>query len=199
MDHKKNSNALKLTLVCLNCDLLVDASGGDLMTKHLTDRPNHICKVIQDRDFKAKDWVQLFLRQPTKVLYVLTTAAAAQRPKETDLKLVQSVASGSVPLAAVVQPESESEPMLPAGDQEEGSTESGVIESLSEEHLEPASLPMVSSSCTSDGVLDLCEESVENSESPEVREQLPEQETEEQPTKSEWENSESEKTAQFWM
>ncbi|XP_074474431.1 zinc finger protein 280C isoform X1 [Sebastes fasciatus] len=186
MDHKKNSNALKLTLVCLNCDLLVDASGGDLMTKHLTDRPNHICKVIQDRaDFKAKDRVQLFLRQPAKVLYVLTTATAAQRPKETDLKLVQSVASGSVPLAAVVQPEPESEPMLPAGDQEEGSTESGVIESPSEEHLEPASLPMVSSSCTSDGVLDLCEESVENSESPEVREQLPEQETEEQPTKSE--------------
>lgn len=40
---------LRVTLVCLNCDLLVDASGGDLMTKHLTDKPNHICKVIQDR------------------------------------------------------------------------------------------------------------------------------------------------------
>uniref|UniRef100_A0A8C3AY29 Zinc finger protein 280D n=1 Tax=Cyclopterus lumpus TaxID=8103 RepID=A0A8C3AY29_CYCLU len=49
MDHKKNSSALKFTLVCLNCDLLVDASGGDLMTKHLTDRPNHKCKVIQEK------------------------------------------------------------------------------------------------------------------------------------------------------
>uniref|UniRef100_A0A665U659 C2H2-type domain-containing protein n=1 Tax=Echeneis naucrates TaxID=173247 RepID=A0A665U659_ECHNA len=49
MDHKKNSSGIKLTLVCLNCDLLVDASGGDLMTKHLTDRPNHICKVIQEK------------------------------------------------------------------------------------------------------------------------------------------------------
>lgn len=180
MDHKKNSTALKLTLVCLNCDLLVDASGGDLMTKHLTDRPNHICKVIQDRDFKAKDRVQLFLRPPPKVLYVLT-AAAAQRPKEMDLKL--SVTPGSVPLATVVQPESE--PMVPAGDREKGSSESGVIEGSSEGHFEPASLPAVSSSCTSDGVLDLCEESVSNSESLDVREQLPEHETGEQPTKSE--------------
>uniref|UniRef100_A0A8D2ZE24 Zinc finger protein 280D n=1 Tax=Scophthalmus maximus TaxID=52904 RepID=A0A8D2ZE24_SCOMX len=48
-DHKKTASTLKLTLVCLNCDLLVDASGGDLMTKHLTDRPNHICKVIQEK------------------------------------------------------------------------------------------------------------------------------------------------------
>lgn len=39
----------RLTLVCLNCDLLVDASGGDMMTKHLTDRPTHICKVIQEK------------------------------------------------------------------------------------------------------------------------------------------------------
>ncbi|XP_008335179.1 zinc finger protein 280D isoform X2 [Cynoglossus semilaevis] len=47
--HKKKSTALKFTLVCLNCDLLVDASGGDLMTKHLTDRPSHVCKVIQEK------------------------------------------------------------------------------------------------------------------------------------------------------
>uniref|UniRef100_A0A3P8WT94 Zinc finger protein 280D n=1 Tax=Cynoglossus semilaevis TaxID=244447 RepID=A0A3P8WT94_CYNSE len=39
----------QFTLVCLNCDLLVDASGGDLMTKHLTDRPSHVCKVIQEK------------------------------------------------------------------------------------------------------------------------------------------------------
>lgn len=27
----------------------MDASSGDLMAKHLTDKPNHICKVIQDK------------------------------------------------------------------------------------------------------------------------------------------------------
>ncbi|KAM7424091.1 hypothetical protein PAMA_000443 [Pampus argenteus] len=55
MDNKKNPSALKLTLVCLNCDLLVDASGGDLMTRHLTDRPNHTCKVIQEKDISSWD------------------------------------------------------------------------------------------------------------------------------------------------
>ncbi|CAF99578.1 unnamed protein product, partial [Tetraodon nigroviridis] len=49
MDYSRNPSSLKVTLVCLNCDLLVDASGGDLMTKHLTDKPNHICRVIQDK------------------------------------------------------------------------------------------------------------------------------------------------------
>uniref|UniRef100_A0AAX7SP54 C2H2-type domain-containing protein n=1 Tax=Astatotilapia calliptera TaxID=8154 RepID=A0AAX7SP54_ASTCA len=49
MDHKKNSLASKFTLVCLSCDLLVDASRGDLMTKHLNDRPNHVCKVIAEK------------------------------------------------------------------------------------------------------------------------------------------------------
>lgn len=45
----------RLTLVCLNCDLLVDATGGDLMSKHLTDRPNHVCKIIQEKgiDFSS--------------------------------------------------------------------------------------------------------------------------------------------------
>lgn len=51
MDHKKHLSAFKLTLVCLNCDFLVDASDGDLMTKHLNDRPNHSCKVIQEQGF----------------------------------------------------------------------------------------------------------------------------------------------------
>ncbi|KAM4744386.1 zinc finger protein 280D isoform 2-T4 [Anableps anableps] len=54
-DRKKTSPGLKLTLICLNCDLLVDASGGDLMSKHLTDQPHHICKVIQEKDIRAED------------------------------------------------------------------------------------------------------------------------------------------------
>lgn len=181
MDHKKNSSALKLTLVCLNCDLLVDASGGDLMTKHLTDRPNHICKVIQEKDIKAKDRVQL-LRQPAKVLYLLTPVPA-QRPKEMDLKLVQSVTSGSVTLATVDLPEPE--PMLPAGDQEKSSTETSVIEGSPEGHLKQSSPPASSSSCTSGGGLELCDKSAGNSESLDVKKPLPEHETGEQQTKSE--------------
>ncbi|XP_054467347.1 zinc finger protein 280C isoform X2 [Anoplopoma fimbria] len=182
MDHKKNASALKLTLVCLNCDLLVDASGGDLMTKHLTDRPNHICKVIQEKDIKAKDRVQLLLRQPAKVLHVLTPAPA-QTPKEKDIKLEEDVASGSVTVATVDQPESE--PMLPEADQEKGPTEITGVEGSSEGHPEQSLLPDVSPSCPADGVLDLCDESVGNSESLDVREQLPEHETVEQQTKSE--------------
>ncbi|KAK7913085.1 hypothetical protein WMY93_013296 [Mugilogobius chulae] len=50
------SSSLKLTLVCLKCDL-TDSSGGNRMTKHLTKRPNHGCKVIHDKDIKAKTQV----------------------------------------------------------------------------------------------------------------------------------------------
>ncbi len=110
------------------------------------------------------------MRQPAKVLYLLTSAPA-QRPKETDLKLVESVTSGSGNPATADQPEPE--PMSPAGDEEKGSSETSVIdgssEGLSKQSLPPAS----SSSCASDGVLDLCGESVGSSESLEVREQLP--------------------------
>ncbi|XP_077450362.1 zinc finger protein 280C [Stigmatopora argus] len=52
-DHRKHSSALKLTLVCVNCELLVDASGGDTMCKHLSDRPNHVCKVIEEKGLKG--------------------------------------------------------------------------------------------------------------------------------------------------
>ncbi|XP_010878588.2 zinc finger protein 280C isoform X2 [Esox lucius] len=38
-----------LTLVCLNCDFLADAHGSDLMSKHLIDRPLHVCKVILEK------------------------------------------------------------------------------------------------------------------------------------------------------
>uniref|UniRef100_A0A3Q3PY22 C2H2-type domain-containing protein n=1 Tax=Monopterus albus TaxID=43700 RepID=A0A3Q3PY22_MONAL len=179
-DHKRNSSSLKFTLVCLNCDLLVDASGGDLMTKHLTDRPNHTCKIIQDKDVKAKDRVQFILTQPAKVLY-LVTSAPAQRPKEMDLKLVESLTSRSVSTD-----EAGSEPMLLAADQEKSSAEAS-----SEGELKQSLLPALSSSCTSDGVVDLCDESVVTSEGSDVREQLPvsaifpENETGEQQTTSE--------------
>uniref|UniRef100_UPI0037E72201 zinc finger protein 280C n=1 Tax=Semicossyphus pulcher TaxID=241346 RepID=UPI0037E72201 len=182
MDHKKYS-ALKFTLVCLNCDLLVDASGGDLMTKHLADRPNHICKVIQEKDMKAKDRVHFILGQPAKVLFLLTSAAA-QKPKEMDSKLVENDATVSVTPATADKPDSQL--MLPASDQETGPTEKSVIEGSSEGQLqEQPLLPDVSSSCEGDSAL--CEESAGKSESLEVGEELTvsEHETEEQQTKSE--------------
>lgn len=128
MEHKKNPSAFKSTLVCLNCDLLVDVASGDLMTKHLTDRPNHICKVIQEKDMKAKDQVHLNLGQPAKVVYLLTLAHA-QRPAQ-DLKLVQSVTSQSVDFATVAKPVSKL--ILPAGDQDKGSAEKLVVTGSSE-------------------------------------------------------------------
>ncbi|KAL1007274.1 hypothetical protein UPYG_G00084390 [Umbra pygmaea] len=39
-----------LTLVCLNCDFLADAHGSDLMSKHLIDRPLHVCKIILEKE-----------------------------------------------------------------------------------------------------------------------------------------------------
>lgn len=107
-----------------------------------------------------------------------------------DLKLAEGVTPGSVTLATVDQPEPE--PMLPAGDQEKGSTETSAIEGSSEGQLKQSSLPTLSSSSTSDGVLDVCDESADNSESLEVREQVPvseivpKGETGEQQTKPEW-------------
>ncbi|XP_029577289.1 zinc finger protein 280C-like isoform X1 [Salmo trutta] len=44
-----------LTLVCLNCDFLADAHGTDLMSKHLIDRPHHVCKVILEKEGGAVD------------------------------------------------------------------------------------------------------------------------------------------------
>ncbi|TNN87487.1 Zinc finger protein 280D [Liparis tanakae] len=178
MDHKKNSSALKFTLVCLNCDLLVDASCGDLMTKHLTDRPNHKCKVIQENDMKAGDRVQLSLKQPAKAVYLLMPPPAL-RPKEEDEKLVDSLTSGDVAAAPVDRPESQ--PVLPKADPEMSPSEIAVIEGSSEGHSKPSSLPMMS---PSGGVLDLSDESVSNSESRDVGEQLPQRETRSQLAKS---------------
>ncbi|TRY65861.1 hypothetical protein DNTS_018022 [Danionella cerebrum] len=37
-----------LTLVCLKCDFMADASGADQMTEHLLSRSNHSCQVIME-------------------------------------------------------------------------------------------------------------------------------------------------------
>ncbi|KAM9860549.1 uncharacterized protein ACBR49_012903 [Aulostomus maculatus] len=177
LDYKKRSSASKFTLVCLNCDLLVDASGGDLMSKHLTDRPNHLCKVIQEKaDINAKDEVQPILGQPAKVVCILTSAPT-RGPKESDLKVVDCVPSCTFPTVEQPGPA----PMSAGGNQEKS-----VIESSSPGELKESSLPGSSSFCTLDGALEMADKSKGNSEILDVREEPPtsltvsEQETAEQ-------------------
>ena len=110
------------------------------------------------------------MRQPAKVLYLLTSPPA-QRPKEMDLKPVKSVTSGSAIVSNVDQPELEL--MLPTGYPEKASTEVSINEGSFKRELKQSSLPAVSSSCRSDGVLDLGDELKGNSQSPDAGEQLP--------------------------
>lgn len=44
-----------LTLVCLNCDFLAGATGSDLMSKHLVDRPTHVCQVILEQSSQPEE------------------------------------------------------------------------------------------------------------------------------------------------
>ncbi|CAJ1049183.1 zinc finger protein 280C [Xyrichtys novacula] len=182
MDNKKHSSTLKSTLICGHCDLVVDGSAGDLMTKHLTERPTHVCKVIQNKDMKAKGRVQLVMGQPVKVLYLLTSAQA-QKTTESNSKPVESVTSGSVSPAKSDKPDPE--PMLPAGDQEKGSTEVITMEGSLEQTQQPLQ-PDVSSSGASEEVPAFLEESAGNSEDLMVKNQLPvtEDEAGEQQTES---------------
>ncbi|KAM3626140.1 uncharacterized protein V6R79_023326 [Siganus canaliculatus] len=160
-DFKKNVlSSVKLTLMCLNCDLLVDGSRGDLMSRHLIDKRTHVCRVIRDKaDPKAKDQTQVVVAaQPTKVLYILTPAPA-QKPKETDLKLVESVATGIVASGSVasgsvasgsvasgsvsIVSQPASQQMLVACDQKKSCTETHAVAGSSEGQSEQPS-------CTSD-------------------------------------------------
>ncbi|XP_062241319.1 zinc finger protein 280C isoform X1 [Platichthys flesus] len=142
-ESKKNASKLKLTIVCLNCDLLMDASiGGDLMSKHLNERPNHICKVIQEKaDVKNRDRAQYVLEQPPKTVY-LTATPFPPTPKEMDIKLEEKVSPKSFTVAAV-------DLILPTVDREKGSTGLCV-----DEDVKPK-LPPTSSPPTSDGAFDV--------------------------------------------
>ncbi|XP_062379900.1 zinc finger protein 280D [Sardina pilchardus] len=56
--NMRTQGALRsLTLVCLNCDFLADATGSDLMSKHLIDRPTHACQVIMEQPQENHDSV----------------------------------------------------------------------------------------------------------------------------------------------
>ncbi|XP_037551934.1 zinc finger protein 280C [Nematolebias whitei] len=154
MDQQKKSPAVRLTLICLNCDLLVDACGGDLMTKHLTDEPSHICQVIQEMDVKAQDKDQIKPHLQQQASSQLTTTLLKTEPaktqNETDLKTAESATS-----ADVGQPESELK--VSSGDQEEDSAEMHASEGR--EELMQSLPPAVSTSCSSDSGLNLSEES----------------------------------------
>lgn len=48
---KRNLRGVKsLTLVCLNCEFLANASNADRMCEHLLYRPNHTCQIILETD-----------------------------------------------------------------------------------------------------------------------------------------------------
>lgn len=123
MENRKYSSSLKLTIVCLNCDLLVDASGSDLMSKHLTDRPNHICRVILDKaDAKAKDQMHPVNGPPAKDWTQTTT----KTPKEEDKTLF--IGGATTVADSVAQPQLTVKATFPACEQENGSTEMVITE-----------------------------------------------------------------------
>lgn len=142
MKNRNRSPRIKLTLVCLNCDLLVDASGGDLMSKHLTDRPNHVCKVIQDKDTKVQKCKEPKTRASWLLNHLMNTvtSTAAVQPVETSPE--QAVASGSLPQVSDIKPQPAA--MLSGGNEEKGDIAEG---SAGEEkpliHSSPTSLNAV--------------------------------------------------------
>ncbi|XP_038164570.1 zinc finger protein 280C [Cyprinodon tularosa] len=152
MDRKKDLARLKLTLICLNCDLHVDASGGDLMSKHLTDQPNHLCKVIQEKDIRAEDkdqgTVNLQLSGDDNQTAPPLPTTAPVEPTEIDSKESLDNTAGSDNLTDVSRPGSEL--ILPAGDQENES-----IKPCADEGTESkcSSLEAASSSCSADLLL----------------------------------------------
>ena len=58
------------TLVCHNCDFVTSVINGDSMTKHLIERPSHVCRVLPEKginifEVKQQAWyvfcVEFFL------------------------------------------------------------------------------------------------------------------------------------------
>ncbi|XP_005814959.3 zinc finger protein 280D isoform X1 [Xiphophorus maculatus] len=170
MDRRKTSPGIKLTLICLNCDLLVDASGGDLMSKHLTDQPHHTCRVIQEKDIRPedKDQDKVHIQQSAddKETVTLLSTTTALEPEETDWKPSDNDISPSETLDDADRPELEQK--LPADEQENDSpnprSEEGVeLKQPSSEAASPSS---------SDVLLIPSEESEGHTESLHVKEQL---------------------------
>lgn len=143
MAIRKNPTAFVLTLRCLDCDLLLDASEADLMTKHLTENPHHVCRVVQEKDVQAEDKGVSAFGEPSTDLNSLTSTSAEEL-KECDVKQAESTKSGEVNLsgsgAAAPQPEEPSEQSTTAdGTKEEGAAAT-LTESPSEGKVEDASI-----------------------------------------------------------
>uniref|UniRef100_A0A3B4CW72 C2H2-type domain-containing protein n=1 Tax=Pygocentrus nattereri TaxID=42514 RepID=A0A3B4CW72_PYGNA len=49
-----------LTLVCLNCEFLADATNTDRMCEHLLSRPNHTCQIILETGTQALQYFTLY-------------------------------------------------------------------------------------------------------------------------------------------
>ncbi|XP_024150920.1 zinc finger protein 280C [Oryzias melastigma] len=162
--HKTNTSSLKLTLVCLTCDLLVDASGSDLMTKHLVSQPHHICKVIKEKDGKVEE-KELNQQQPLEVQQSLETAPTPDSEEMDQQKGAESVTNDTD-----IQPELE--PELPVDDQKKEPVEVNETESTAEGELNDS--PQLSSTvCTSDENVDICQDSADPSQCVTVQEQIP--------------------------
>lgn len=64
--HNTRNNLVLNNLVCDTCDLIWDESNGDIVAKHLRNRPNHTCRLLQDKAVKAKDQ-ELPVEQPAEL------------------------------------------------------------------------------------------------------------------------------------
>lgn len=166
MAHMKYPSAVKLTLVCLNCDFLADASSGDLMTKHLNDRPNHSCRVIQEKaDVKTKDRVLLHVSPPAQTQVLMPPSGPAETPKESDGKEAEGFTPENETVTSVTP--SESAPLSPTAGQETVSSEISLTEDPCREEMKPAAVSASPTSSQTEKASDLCEEVESNSESPE--------------------------------
>lgn len=118
-ENRKCSSLSNLTLVCLNCDLLMEASDSDLMTKHLTDRPNHICKVIQEKGpADIQDQEHHLVGQPPDD----STSGTTEMSKEEEATHF-SASVTTVPDTSEDQPEPSLQPALSDCEHQNGSPE----------------------------------------------------------------------------
>lgn len=107
---------------------------------------------------------QLIVGQPAKVQVYVLTSSPAQKPKETDPKQAECVSSGGAAISTIYKPELESP--LPAGDQNEISTGTSVIQASSEGDSKTSVLPTLLSSCTSDHCDEISESRDEEDQRP---------------------------------
>ncbi|XP_056134557.1 zinc finger protein 280C [Lampris incognitus] len=155
MKNRKGPGAWKFGLSCLNCNLFMDGSRSDLMTKHLAEHPNHTCKVIHEKDTKAPSQRHLALGEPSKVLLIFRSAPA-EGLKNIAVKQVEKVDSGSVLLvvneAAVHQPKGAAEQKVLS--LAKGATETTAVEGQQTvSQSSPPSLPSSASGTSDKGLV----------------------------------------------